>query len=308
MKDKPSNVAASVSSRLRNIAREKKTDYQLILRRYAIERLLQRLSQSSYRDQYVLKGAMLFTVWLNDPFRPTQDLDLLGFGESTTSAIETAFKAICDVPSEQDGLAFDQAGLNAEPIREDQAYGGVRVKTKALLGKTQIPVQIDIGFGDAITPAAQTLEFPALLSSEGPRLKAYPRETVVAEKLQAIVALGIANSRMKDFYDLLALSRLFEFQGELLTKAIRATFKRRRTSLPTETPVGLSDAFARNGEKAKQWAAFTGRETLLVPVSSLEEAIELISAFVSAPLEAAASSERFEKVWVDGGPWKLSAR
>src|SRR5207249_5547004 len=141
---------ASVLARLRNIAREKETDYQLILRRYAIERLLHRLSVSSYRDQFVLKGAMLFTAWLEDPFRPTQDLDLLGFGDPAVVAMRAVFEAICQIEAEDDGLVFDTDGLSVEPIREDQQYGGVRVKTIAFLGRTRIPVQVDIGFGDAI--------------------------------------------------------------------------------------------------------------------------------------------------------------
>lgn len=183
MKDRPANLPASVLARLRNVAREKQTDYQLILRRYAIERLLYRLSISPHRDQFILKGAMLFAAWLDDPFRPTQDLDLLGFGDPAATAIKTVFTAICQAQVEDDGLVLDTDGLSVEPIREDQQYGGLRVKTTAYLGRTRIPVQVDIGFGDAVTPAAQELEFPSLLSTEGPRLKAYPRETVVAEKL-----------------------------------------------------------------------------------------------------------------------------
>ena len=256
MKDKPTNLSASVLARLRNVAREKKTDYQLILRRYAVERLLHRLSISSYRDQFVLKGAMLFTAWLGDPFRPTQDLDLLGHGDPSASAIRAAFLTICQTESIDDGLVFDTDDLSAAPIREAHEYGGIRVKTRAYLGKARIPVQVDIGFGDAITPAAQELEFPSLLTHEGPRLKAYPKETVVAEKLQAIVALGRANSRMKDFYDLLALSRLFDFDGQTLVSAICATFERRRTAIPKATPEGLDDDFAEDQEKQRQWAAF----------------------------------------------------
>lgn len=195
MKDKPTSLHVSVLARLRNVARAKNSDYQLILRRYAIERLLHRLSISPRRDQFILKGAMLFTAWLEDPFRPTQDLDLLGRGDPTTSSIEIAFRAICQMATDDDGLVFETDGLRVEPIREDRQYGGVRMKIVAFLGKTRIPVQVDIGFGDAITPAAQKLEFPPLLAPEGSRLKAYPKETVVAEKLQAIVALGRANSR-----------------------------------------------------------------------------------------------------------------
>ena len=303
MKDRPANLPASVLARLRNVAREKQTDYQLILRRYAIERLLYRLSISPHRDQFILKGAMLFTAWLDDPFRPTQDLDLLGFGDPAVTAIKTVFDAICQAQVEDDGLVLDTDGLSVEPIREDQQYGGVRVKTTAYLGRTRIPVQVDIGFGDAVTPAAQELEFPSLLSAEGPRLGAYPRETVVAEKLQAIVTLGQANSRMKDFYDLLALSRLFAFEGGSLAQAIRVTFERRGTALPTDTPVGLSAAFAEDGAKARQWSAFVGREPLLLQPSNLPATIVAIGEFVLPPLQASAAGEGFERCWPAGGPW-----
>lgn len=303
MKDKPANLPASVLARLRNVARAKNSDYQLILRRYAIERLLQRLSTSPDRDRFVLKGAMLFTAWLEDPFRPTQDLDLLGYGEPAISSIEAAFRAIARIAADDDGLVFDTDGMIVAPIREDQQYGGVRVKTVAFLGKTRIPVQVDIGFGDAITPAAQELEFPPLLSAQGPRLKAYPKETVVAEKLQAIVALGRANSRMKDFYDLLALSRLFDFDGRTLVSAIRATFERRGTIVPATAPDGLSREFATDQSKQRQWAAFVRREPLLIAAPDLIETIREIGGFVTPPMNAAASCTRFDWNWSNGGPW-----
>lgn len=304
MKDKPTNLSASVLARLRNVAREKKTDYQLILRRYAVERLLHRLSISPYRDQFVLKGAMLFTAWLGDPFRPTQDLDLLGHGDPSAPAIRAAFLTICKTEAVDDGLVFDTDNLSAAPIREAHEYGGIRVKTNAFLSKTRIPVQVDIGFGDAITPAAQELEFPPLLTPVGPRLKAYPKETVVAEKLQAMVALGRANSRMKDFYDLLALSRLFGFDGETLVSAIRSTFEQRWTPIPNATPEGLSKDFAEDQEKQRQWAAFVGREPLLIAAPTLQETVAEIAGFTLPPVKAASLSEEFLLRWEKSGPWK----
>ena len=304
MKDKPVNLPASVLARLRNVARAKNTDYQLILRRYAIERLLYRLSISPQRDQFVLKGAMLFTAWLGDPFRPTQDLDLLGHGDPATSSIETAFCTICETVADDDGLVFDVGDLRVEPIREEQQYGGVRVKTTSFLGKTRIPVQVDIGFGDAITPAAEELEFPPLLASEGPLLQAYPKETVIAEKLQAIVMLGRANSRMKDFYDLLALSRLFDFDGQTLASAVRATFERRQTAIPKTTPEGLDKDFAEDQEKQRQWVAFVRREPLLVAAPDLSETVSEITSFALPVIKAASSGVEFRLSWLDGGPWR----
>ena len=299
MKGKPAKLSASVLALLR----EKTTDYQLILRRYAVERLLYRLSISPYRDQFVLKGAMLYAAWTEDLFRATQDLDLLGQGDSATSSIKATFQAICQIQVRDHGLVFDTDGLAAVQIRENQEHGGVRVRMKVFLGKTQIPVQVDIGFGDAVTPAAQELEFPPLLAPEGPRLKAYPKETVVAEKLHAIVALGRTNSRMKDFYDLLALSSLFEFD-RVLASAIRATFERRGTSLPSNIPEGLSAAFAEDGEKVRQWSAFVEREPLLVDAPSLDKTISRIAQFVLPPIEDGGTKTQFDRQWPEGGPWR----
>ena len=308
MRDRPVNLPASISARLRIIARAKQVNPELILRRYALERLLSRLSLSPYHDRFILKGAMLFTVWLADPYRPTQDLDLLGFGDAAVQSIATTFRAICrqDIPG--DGLIFDADGLIAEAIREDQQYGGVRVRTRALLGRARIPIQVDVGFGDVITPAPSEIEFPSLLHPNGPRLKAYPRETVVAEKFQAIVALGIANSRMKDFYDLLALSRLFSFDGLSLATAIRATFDRRQTSIPSRRPTGLGRTFASDRQKIAQWTAFLGREPLLVEAGGLTGTIDAIAGFVMPPAQAARTGRDFAMTWNPTGPWHAMPR
>lgn len=304
MRDKGANLAASLFARLGNLARGRKLDMQFMLRRYAIERLLARLEVSPYRDRFILKGAMLFTAWLDDPFRPTQDLDLLGLGDPAVEAVRAVFADVCRIPIEMDGLTFDAGVLRAESIRENQACGGVRVKTAAMLGRTRIPVQIDVGFGDVITPAAQDLEFPPLVFETGPRLRAYPKETVIAEKLEAIIALGRANSRMKDFYDLLALSRLFDFDGEALAAAIRATLSRRNTPLPDNVPGGLSRSFAGDDEKIAQWTAFIGREPLLIAAPSLAATVDEIAAFVLPPLTALRTGAAFRQFWRKGGPWR----
>ncbi|MEQ1928968.1 MAG: nucleotidyl transferase AbiEii/AbiGii toxin family protein [Parvularculaceae bacterium] len=304
MRDKGANLAASLFARLRVLARDRNVDMQFVLRRYAIERLLARLEASPHRDRFVLKGAMLFTVWLDDPFRPTQDLDLLGRGDPEIDAVKAAFADVCRIPIEMDGMTFDAGALRAEAIRQDQAYGGVRVRTAAMLGRTRIPVQIDVGFGDVVTPPAQDLEFPPLLFESGPRLRAYPKETVIAEKLQAIIALGRANSRMKDFYDLLALSRLFHFDGETLAAAIQATLGRRNTPPPDDVPDGLSRSFAEDSSKIAQWTAFTAREPLLIAGPTLAATIEELAAFVLPPLTALRTGAAFRRFWPAGGPWR----
>lgn len=304
MTRKPVNITASIATRLRNVAVAKHIDLAFVHRRYAIERLLYRLSVSPERQHFVLKGAMLFTAWLPDPFRPTQDLDLLGFGDAEVAAVAARLAAVCRVAVTDDGLVFDVNTLKADPIRGNQAYGGVRVKMTALLGRTQIPVQIDIGFGDAVTPGIVDLEFPVLLDAPAPTVRAYPKETVLAEKLQAIVILGAVNTRIKDYYDLLALARLFDFHGAVVRDAIVATFERRGTPLPSDTPVGLSTDFASDAQKVRQWDAFIGREALLLEPGDFGGAVEDIAAFVLPPLVAAHEGKTFKAKWKAGGPWR----
>ena len=248
-KQKPRNLAASVRQRLMNVARAQKEDFQLILTRYALERLLYRLSQSKYRDVFVLKGAMLFQLWGDQPHRPTRDLDLLGRGENSIPRFERIFQEVCDRPVEEDGLVFNAESVHGETIKEDQEYEGLRLTLDCRLENARIPIQIDIGFGDVVTPATSELSYPVLLDFPAPILAVYSRESVVAEKFQAMVMLGIANSRMKDFYDLWVLARQFEFQGPMLCQAIRATFERRRTSVPAEVPLALSAEFSNDQGK-----------------------------------------------------------
>jgi hypothetical protein len=304
MRNKPVNLEASVMARLRNIARDRQASVELILRRYAIERMLYRLSLSPHRDRFVLKGAMLFAAWTADRFRPTRDVDLLGFGESEVPAVAATFRAICRQAVDDDGLRLDADTLHADPIRDAQEYPGIRVRLTAFLGKVRIPVQIDVGFGDVITPAAIELDFPPLLGMAAPRLRAYPKETVVAEKLEAIVDLGEANTRMKDFYDLIALARLFAFDGEVLKAAVAATFERRNTEIPGARPAGLRAEFAASKEKSAQWRAFVSREALLLPVGELAAAIEEIAAFAMPVALAARTSGDFRQAWEPGGPWR----
>jgi predicted nucleotidyltransferase component of viral defense system len=237
----PRDVAASVRQRLLNLARERGEDFGLVLTHYALERVMYRLSVSGHREQFVLKGAMLFALWGGDPHRPTRDLDLLGHGTIDTQRLEQIFREVISVEVEKDGLEFLTETVRGARIREDEEYEGVRVQLEARLATARIKVQIDVGFGDVMTPAPQEIEYPVLLDFPAPRLRTYPRETVVAEKFEALVKLGIANSRMKDFYDLWVMARDFEFEGALLSQAIKATFERRGTALPTDVPLALSD-------------------------------------------------------------------
>lgn len=291
------NMGASVRARLLDRARADQSDFHVLLTRYALERLLFRLSVSAHRDQFVLKGAMLFASWLADPFRPTRDLDLLGTGIDDVATIAQIFRDICSVSVADDGVAFDATALQAEAIRENVAYGGVRVRTTATIAGAKIPIQVDIGFGDVITPAPIEIDYPTMLGNASPRLRAYPVETVVAEKFEALTVLGIGNTRLKDYYDLWLIAQTFSFRRSQLAEAVRRTFDRRGTSLPVETPVGLSEAFA--ASRASQWRAFLGRERMAAVPESLELAIvdlrDFLMPLVSATIE--------DKAWSPGGPW-----
>lgn len=255
MADAPRDMGASVRGRLMNLSRERRQPFQLLLTRYALERLLYRLSMTAYRDRFVLKGAMLMAAWFDNPFRPTQDVDFLGFGDPDPAAMLAIFREVCAVRLD-DGVAFDIDALVVDHIREELEYGGLRIKTNADIGGARIRIVADIGFGDAIEPGLRELEMPVLLGQPAPRLRAYPPETVVAEKFQAMVMLGRANSRMKDFYDVWVLSRTQEFAGDRLSRAIAATFARRNTPIPVEPPDALTTAFAGDPAKQSQWNAF----------------------------------------------------
>jgi hypothetical protein len=245
-KGTPKNLAASVRQRLLNLSRQRREDFQLVLTRYAVERLLFRVSQSRYRDQFVLKGAMLFQLWRGDMHRATRDLDLLGRGSNETATMIAVFQELCDTQVADDGLRFDRETVSAEEIKPDDEYQGVRVSLDCVLDKAAVHLQVDIAFGDVVTPPPAEVAFPTVLDFPAPVLKAYPKESVVAEKLQAMVALGIANSRMKDFFDLWFLAGNFGFEGTLLQEAIAKTFERRQTPIPTDVPLALTDDFARD--------------------------------------------------------------
>lgn len=303
-KDKPRNLPASVRNRLRDHARKAGQDFQLLLTHFAIERLLYRLSQSDWRDDFVLKGAMLFRVWTDKVHRPTRDVDLLGKGDHSVSHVRQVFRALCALGVEDDGLVFDPDSVTAERIKEDQDYEGVRVHCPVRLENAEIVLQIDIGFGDAVTPRTTHVRYPTLLEFPAPDLKAYPRQTVVAEKFQAMVALGIANSRMKDFYDLWVLARTFEFDGPTLSRAIQATFRRRKTDVPATPPLALTEAFATDAQKTKQWAAFLKKGKLEPGGLTLAEVCVFLSQFLMPVSIATAAGTAFESHWPAGGPWK----
>jgi predicted nucleotidyltransferase component of viral defense system len=297
----PRNLPASIRQRLLNLARERKEDFGFVLTLYGLERLLYRLSQSPHRADFVLKGAMLLRARSGEVHRPTRDLDLLGRGDRTIARLERVFTELWSLPIE-DGLELEADSIHGEHIREAQEYGGTRVTMAALLGNARIAIQVDIGFGDAVTPGVEEIAYPTLLDGPAPMLLAYPLETVIAEKLQAIVTLGMANTRMKDFYDQWVLSRRCEFEGETVARAIAATFRRRDTGLLTEIPPGLSDA-ATDAGMQQQWSAFLRRTGLDREAPALPEALAALRGFLLPPLQALGSDAPFAMRWRPAGPW-----
>lgn len=255
MPDHKRDIGASVRQRLLNLAHARGQPMDLLLTRYALERLLHRLSLSPHRERFVLKGAMLLVTWFDEPHRATRDVDLLGFGDAAEDTLLTTFREIMSIEAE-DGIHFDLKSLRIEAIREELEYGGSRLRTTAALAGARIPITVDIGFGDAIAPEAQDVNLPVLLGMPSPCLRTYPPETVIAEKVHAMVALGRANSRMKDYYDVWMLTGAFDLDPERMRLAIAATFSRRNTVIPTQVPDGLSDAFADDPAKQRQWNAF----------------------------------------------------
>lgn len=249
------NIGASVRARLLQLAKASGQRFDLVLTRFALERLLFRLSQSPHADRFVLKGAMLMMSWFEDPHRGTRDLDLLGFGDPEPEAMLATFREILALDAD-DGVEFDANVLRIDRIREELEYGGLRLRTTASISGARISLTIDIGFGDAMEPGAEMLDYPSMLAFPAPRLRAYARETVIAEKFQAMVALGRANSRMKDFYDIWVLSKSFDFAGDRLARAIAATFARRETAIPVDLPDALTSAFANDEQKQRQWNVF----------------------------------------------------
>lgn len=271
------NIGASVRARLLTLARAKGRAFDIVLTRYVLERLLYRLSLSRHRERFALKGALLITTWFSDPHRPTRDVDLLGFGDSSPEAILSVFREVCGIEAD-DGVTFDVESLAVELIREQLEYGGLRLRLTSGLAGARIPTVIDVGFGDSVEPGLEEIELPVLLEMPAPRLRAYPRETVIAEKFEAMVRFGRANSRMKDFYDVWLLSKTYRIDAERLARSIAGTFKRRRTALPLDIQDALSSEFADDPVKRQQWRAFV--RDLETDPGSLEDVVKHLAEFL----------------------------
>ena len=257
--------SASVLARLLTLAKRSGENYNLLLNRFALERLLHRLSVSEHSKSFLLKGALLFSLWYDQPHRPTRDADLLGFGPDDAGQLVATFRDIAAIDLD-DAIDFDLDTVRAERIREDNVYGGMRLRLIGRIGSARCSLQIDVGFGDAVTLEPLTVSYPTLLPDfDAPALRVYPVYTVIAEKFQAMVRLGMANTRMKDFYDLITIADRTELDGATLAGAIAATFDHRKTALPGEPPLALKKAFGADVAKQRQWHAFLNRNRLEAP-------------------------------------------
>lgn len=300
----PPNVTASVHQRLLNLVQKGEGDFQTLMTRYALERVMYRVSQMEQGKQLILKGAMVFCLWGGRLHRSTRDLDFLGSGESDAAYFWEFFRELCRLEVEEDGIRLVEESLLVRQMREDEEYQGVRIELLARLGTARIPLVIDVGFGDVVTPDPAEVEYPALLNFPKPRVRAYPRETVVAEKFWIMNQLGMNNTRLKDYYDLWTLSRNFSFDGQLLCQAIQATFARRKTALSTEIPIALTPAFNENPLKQRQWASFLKKGRFIDEHMTLAEVVPLLQDFLMPPAQALVAGHPFAQSWPAGGPWQ----
>lgn len=296
-------MAASVRRRLLDAAQASGRPFQELLQYYAMERFLYRLAQSPHADRFVLKGALMFHAWRASTSRPTKDIDLLGYMENSTAALAAIMREVCGQPVEADGLLFDRESVAAVAIKEDADYAGVRLAFRGSLENARIAMRIDVGFGDVMYPGPEVAEYPTILDHSAPRLRGYPRETVVAEKFEAMVKLGLLNSRMKDFYDVWQLSRQFDFDGATLARAIERTFANRKTRIEP-LPTALTPTFGGDASKQMQWRGFLKKTKLSdVPVN-LQVVVDALVPFLSPVAAAIASGTSFDEHWQAPGPWR----
>lgn len=289
------NLAASVHTRLAERARKDGRPFQELLEYFGMERFLYRLSTSPHADRFVLKGALMLRVWHAPAARPTRDIDLLGRMDNSPENLARVVAEVCENKVEPDGLVFKAATVKAARIKENADYEGVRVRFEGLLGKAKIPMQIDVGFGDVVVPAAKTIGYPTLLEFPAPTMKGYPRETVVAEKFEAMVKLGTLNSRMKDFFDIWLMARQFDFDGALLARAVTSTFRNRKTAIDA-APVALTPAFTESPTVEAQWQAFVRRGKFTLAPKRFGDVASALTEFL-LPLAAGCITGKFERTW-----------
>jgi hypothetical protein len=296
------NIAASVRQRLLNKARESGRPFNELLQYFAMERLLYRLSRSAHADSFVLKGALMFTAWQAPVTRPTKDIDLLGITDNSVDAIVAIARDICLQEVEADGLVFEPDSVRGERIVENADYGGVRVRFRGTLGTARVTMQLDIGFGDVIVPKPEMADYPTILDLPMPHLRGYSRESAIAEKFEAMVKLGVLNSRIKDFFDIWLLSRQFDFAGETLALAIERTFATRGTTISGD-PIALTERFAAAATRQTQWQGFVRKNRLQDVPAGFADIVDRISVFLGPIARALAAGDGFQGSWSAPGPW-----
>jgi hypothetical protein len=297
------NIAASVHQLLLNKAKESSRPFNELLQYFAVERFIYRLSNSPHADQFILKGALMFSVWCGPASRPTMDIDLLGKIDNQLGTIIAAMKDACLTDVEPDGMFFNADTVDAVRITEDAEYEGVRVRVRGSLGKARVSIQIDIGFGDVIIPNADSVPYPVILDFPTPDLKGYTMESTIAEKFQAMIKLGVLNSRMKDFYDIWLLSRTFDFKGELLGEAIEKTFEKRNTPVNLEAAL-FDSSFGVDKEKDVQWRGFIRKAKLTGAPETFEEIVSAVKRFLEPLAASIAERKAFNRIWTASGPWR----
>ena len=295
------NVADSVRQRLLNEARSSGRPFNELLQYFAMERFLYRLSRSPHAGRFVLKGALVLASWGVFPGRPTKDIDFLGHLRNDVDSVAATVTEICQQSVEEDGLVFEPSSVAGERIAEEAEYEGVRVRFRGRLGTARFVMQIDVGFGDAVVPGPMTIEYPTILELPKPRILGYTKETVVAEKFHTMVRRGVLNSRVRDFFDVWAMSHHLDFDGQVLARAIRETFSTRNTEIPVR-PVALTTEFAQDGSKTTQWRGFLRKSRIEGP-HELSQVVESLRAFLGPLAEALADGFEFESKWKAPGPW-----
>ncbi len=303
MKSGIKNIGASVQGRLQNKAKETNRPYAEVLQYYGMERFLYRFSQSDYAEQFILKGALMFTVWDIPERRTTVDIDFLGRIDNKVENIESLVRDVCKIKVPADGLVFDAKTVKGQRIKENADYEGVRVKFFGFLEKSKIPMQIDVGFGDVITPKPSMIDYPTILNFPAPHLQGYTFESVVAEKFEAMIKLGLLNSRMKDFYDVWLMTRQMNFDGKKLAAAIKATFENRETSLPAKAPLFAEEIYNEKSDRAPMWKAFLRKKQIKNAPESFAEVARSLEAFLSESVKAIATGKESAKTWHAPGPW-----
>lgn len=304
MKADVKNLEASVRARLQNKAKETGRSFSEILQYFGMERFLYRLSQSQYADKFILKGALMFIAWQVAERRTTRDIDFLARFDNRVASIEKMIKDICVFPVPPDGLEFDAATVKGRKIKEDADYEGVRVKFLVFLDRARIAIQVDVGFGDVICPKPKAIDYPVILGFPRPHLKVYPAESVISEKFEAMVKLGLLNSRMKDFYDLWLMLRQFKFDGIKLAKALNSTFSHRKTPLPAHKPLFDGEIYDEKSDRQTLWKAFLKKGDIRNAPEELRNTAVEIEEFLIKPLEVMGKGREFKKEWKAPGPWK----